>query len=248
MDNGLPQILIPIVAVVIVAGLCFAFFRRGGGRAAAEVSRDEPAAAPPPSAKATTQIKQESVRETLRGIPPSENPAKSASGKMRYDSSARNDIDSPTLPMFIARPKKAAQKLTAVGINIVLKLPVEVNDFAKLPVKLEVMYGNNSPKDPSEILLYWPANETGTPKYTFSKNPGETVGHIQLNHYTISPDVQAEMAIKAGKVTLRSRVKSEDTEKYQIAVNKVPLGPEQTTDLNAGDIISMGIYRLKLTT
>src|SRR5262249_15532115 len=118
--------------------------------------------------------------------------------------------------------------------------------FATLPGKLEVIYGNFSPNDPREIPLFWPQNDNSAPRFVFSKSPGGGVGHIQLNHYTITPTVQADLVYEGGKHTLGNMVAGDEMDRYQIRVNGVPMGLGERVTLHSGDIISMGIYRLKL--
>lgn len=132
-------------------------------------------------------------------------------------------------------------------MNIILQQPLEPKAFQTLPGRLEVVYGNFSPRDPREIPLLWAVGDNATPRFVFSKSAGHTVGHIQLNHYTITSGVQADLTYESGRHTLTNMVAGDEMDRYQIRVNGVPMGLGERLVLHSGDIISMGIYRLKLT-
>jgi hypothetical protein len=133
-----------------------------------------------------------------------------------------------------------------VGVNIVLHQPASPRSFTLLPGKLEVIYGNFSPSDPREINLFWPVGDRSVPRFVFSKTAGDGVGHIQLNHYTIIPSEQADLVFENGRHVLGNLVDGDELDRYQIRVNGVPMGLGERITLHSGDIISMGIYRLKL--
>lgn len=139
------------------------------------------------------------------------------------------------------------RKFEPSGVNIVLQQPLNPRAYVALPGKLEVVYGNFSPQDPREIPLLWAAGDNATPRFVFSKAPGDTIGHIQLNHYTITSGAQADLSFENGRHTLGNLVAGEEMDRYQIRVNGVPMGLGERLVLHSGDIISMGIYRLKLT-
>lgn len=174
------------------------------------------------------------ARETREMDPP--NPP----GESRTRPPSAGDAGPP------ARPKQGERRYEAVGVNIVLQQPENPNTFKRLG-HLEVVYGNFSPRDPREIPLVWPAGDGSAPRFVFSKSPGETQSHIQLNHYTISSAEQAELRFDNGQHIFVSLVEGEDAERYQIRVNGVALDPHERVVLRSGDIISMGIYRLKLS-
>lgn len=138
-------------------------------------------------------------------------------------------------------------KFEPSGVNIVLQQPINPRAFVALPGRLEVVYGNFSPQDPREIPLLWPVGDNTSPRYVFSKSPGDTIGHIQLNHYTITSGAQADLTFENGRHTLGNLVSGDEMDRYQIRVNGVPMGLGERLVLHSGDIISMGIYRLKLT-
>jgi len=143
--------------------------------------------------------------------------------------------------------RSGPQPLQSIGSNIVLNQPQSQVGYIQIPGRLDIIYGNFSPTDPREIQFLWPANDNYPPVYAFSKAPGEGVGHIQLNHYTIASGIQAELKFAEGKHVLVNMIEPDDMERYQTRVNGIPLGPGESSTLAPGDIISMGIYRLKLS-
>ena len=152
-----------------------------------------------------------------------------------------------TTPSGTFRRPSPPPPLQSVGSNIVVNQPLSQAGYVQLPGKIDIIYGNFSPTDPREIPFLWQAADNTPPRYTFSKSPGEGVSHIQLNHYTITSGTQAELRFLDGRPVLVNLIEPEDMERYQTRVNGIPLGPGESNQLSSGDIVSMGIYRLKLS-
>lgn len=131
------------------------------------------------------------------------------------------------------------------GVNLILNLPRKQGGLVPQGPRLQVIYGNFAPTDPKEIV-FWVGEGEGRPiGLSFSRSAGEGIYHVQLNHYTVSPDVHAELVFKQGVVYLVSRVLKGSENRYEIRVNGVPMPPRDTRKLAPGDMVTLGIFRLK---
>lgn len=139
-----------------------------------------------------------------------------------------------------------APSLQAVGVNVVLHQPADRRGFNLLPGHLAIIYGNFSSDDPREIPFLWPSDEPATPRFAFSRSARPHVGHIQLNHYTVTQTEQAELRYYKGQHVLTNCTEEDEMDLYPVRVNGTPLALGERVTLDAGDIISIGIFRLKL--
>ena len=133
-----------------------------------------------------------------------------------------------------------------MGTNIVVNLPTSRVAGSRTLGRLEVIYGNFSPTDPREIELFTDAGPSGETRFTFSKSARDSVFHIQLNHYTVSPVVHSEIVLQNGRCTLVNLVPDDEADRYQTRINGTPLETREDHVLSPGDIVSMGIFRLKM--
>jgi hypothetical protein len=248
--------LVPwLVLMLIVSGVGIAVLigelikeRREATPVVVAPPRERPAPAAQPqrapsqyAARATNVMEQGTVMVTRNTMDAS---AAAAMRETRIVEEDEGTLDAPTIPMMSTRRDR---RLQATGSNIVLNLPVNPEAYDTVPGKLEVIYGNFSPTDPREILFFVPKDHDGPRHWTFSKTAGEGVFHVQLNHYTVTPQVQADLAYEEGGHILTNTVPDEEMERYQTRINGIPMDVGARHALASGDIISMGIYRLKLT-
>ncbi|MHB2017769.1 MAG: hypothetical protein ACYCW6_12545, partial [Candidatus Xenobia bacterium] len=135
-----------------------------------------------------------------------------------------------------------------MGSNLVINVPAQPaqSGLQMLPPRLEVIYGNFSPTDPREIVLYENVERSGEVRFVFSSSPGDSIYHLQLNHFTVYPELHAEM-IKQGEhdFVLHNRVPHGQEERFQTRVNGAVLNEGESRKLQSGDILSLGIYRLR---
>lgn len=257
----LGKLIIPLVGLLAVSGagilvLIVEYMREG--RAAAPMPPVK--AAPPPSpaprrtldpelnkSQDTVPVRQRGARDSremqaVKPPVPTPPPPRPERNEVLFTT---NIMEPATIP--VQNTRRAEGKPAAVGSNIVVSLPTAPDDLVQLPGKLEVIYGNFSPNDPREILFFRPPEHDGPPCYKFSKTPGEGVFHVQMNHYTVTPLVQAELEFAEGRHVLVNTVPEEDMDRYQTRINGIPMAVGERHNLAAGDIISMGIFRLKLT-
>jgi hypothetical protein len=152
---------------------------------------------------------------------------------------------------MLPRPGAAGDAVTQVartGANIVIHTPVQPQQqgITMLPHKLEVIYGNFSPSDPKEIPFFYSDRLPQPCRMLLTSAPGESVWHVQLNHFSIFPELHADIVCgRDGTCVLTNRVKRGQEERFQTRVNGAVLVEGENRTLAPGDIISLGIYRLR---
>lgn len=255
IEELLARLLIPLVALLVLSAAGIAVLiveHMREGREDAPAPSRQPTA--PPRAAAASRGKSEPhdtvlVRNVGRDSAPPPPRGRTATEPARPAPARpgpRPSMDAPTVPVLPTR-RSREMRLQQIGSNILVNAPVDPGDYVQLPGRLEVIYGNFSPNDPREILLFRPPQEDGVPRYRFSKTAGDGVFHIQLNHYTVTPLVQAELTYVDGRHVLVNTVPEDEMDRYQTRINGVPMAVAESQPLSSGDIISMGIFRLKLT-
>lgn len=265
IESLLAKILIPLVVMLVVSAIGIAVLiveYVKESRAAADErprQREEPPTRPVnivPQSRAPEPAKeQDTLMVRTRGQSSSQTSQPrpiypmgdgEATPRKRNEDLFRTRVDdTPTVPVMSPRGREG--RLEPTGTNIVLNIPVSTDDYRTLPGKLEVIYGNFSPSDPREIFLFAPRDGDEIPCYTFSKTAGEGIFHVQLNHYTITPEAQAELTFVDGRHLLVNTVPTDEMDRYQTRINGIPMGVGESHTLAPGDIISMGIFRLKLS-
>ncbi len=138
---------------------------------------------------------------------------------------------------------------TRVGANVVVHVPAQPaqHGITVLPQRLEVIYGNFSPTDPKEISLYLCDRLQDPCHVLFSSAPGTSMWHVQLNHFSVFPDLHADIQYQNGRFLLTNKVRRGQEERFQTRVNGAVLMEGESRALTPGDIISLGIYRLRFS-
>jgi hypothetical protein len=132
-----------------------------------------------------------------------------------------------------------------MGVNLILNVPRKQTGLAWGGPKFQVIYGNFAPTDPREVGFQLSEAEVRPIGLKFSRSAGDGLYHVQLNHYTVSPDVHAEIVLKNGSVYLANRVTKGAENRFEVRVNGVPVPPKDVRKINTGDMITLGIFRLK---
>lgn len=143
-------------------------------------------------------------------------------------------------------PGPGAPRANKSGTNLVINLPASSHGLGPITGRLEVIYGNFSPNDPRELEVRGARLLNAESRMSFSKAVSDAPNHVQLNHYTVSPTLQAEIVVSNGRMSLINQVPSDEADRYQTRINGTPLDSGEEQSLAPGDIISMGIFRLKV--
>ncbi|MHB2015703.1 MAG: hypothetical protein ACYCW6_02025 [Candidatus Xenobia bacterium] len=132
------------------------------------------------------------------------------------------------------------------GVNVILNVPRPSKPtIVGLGPRFAVIYGNFAPTDPKEVTFMAAEGESRPVRMVFGRGAGDNVQHVQLNHYTVSPDVHAEMIMAGSEVMLVSKINKGAENRYEIRINGVPVAPKEVRRVATNDMITLGIFRLK---